>query len=1259
MSYAPAQEVVVDNDAGTPGYVEMGTWTTTSNSTAGYASGSYRFTRSTSPFSTATWRPQLLSAGTYEVSAIFRRAGDRSSAVPYSVQHLDGISTRAVDQTGSFSGDLGEVSLGTYRFAAGNAGTVTMTNAPGGSLVFIADAVRFRPDPPPQFGILRIAPLYPQAGSSFVALSSVSDNGPLGPVRVFYSAVPSGIQGSVVASDQGLTDDGAAGDGLYGGILPGFPHGDSVTLSFQAQDSFGAVTDGTSSTISIGVTASFQVRINELMASNGGSSFDADFGDSGDWVELRNAGPDVADLTSHTLTDNPAEPYKWRFPAGTSIPAGGFLRVWCDDANLTDNDIHTNFRLSASGEALVLTNAITSTVVDSVSFPPLGTDETYARIPDQTGAFAITIVPTPNAANFLGVRGGPPQFSRPSGLTTSSLSVSISAPGATEVRYTTTGAEPTTTSTLYTSPVVVTSTTALRARAWYTTAAPSLVATASYFFIQEADRSIPVMNLVMDPADLFDPVRGIYANFNARGDAWERPGYAMFMNSDGSQLHESPVGVRINGGSSRGLAKKSFRLYLRNSYGRSFWSLPWLTRTSSPSFTNLVLRGNNNDGILNASVTQLNQVAFFRDQIARDWSGQTGNLGVDGFFFALYINGQYWGLYNACERVTDDYMQSKVGGSNWDVTKGTWNSTLKYHTEAIDGSLAAWNSFIAWVDANDLATTTAYAQLQQRIELIPFLRYMALNIALQNEDWPMNNWIATRRNDDPLARWTFHENDAEWALGLRPQGYQSDTMTWAQGTNFMLSTGHNNTIAPLSKLFNGNDLQANRVFNINGILDNPQGRSDFISAMEEILNFELVPEKAIAEVNAYANLIQTEVPRESARWASNMATSAAAFNAQWPVAVNNIRTFLNNRPAFVRNLMISKFSIPGTRIVTFTAQGSGNGQMQIYGRNVQLPWSGVFFDGSQLQLSALPNTGSSFLQWTGALSSSSPSVTLPISVGSATTVTLQFGPATVNPLPNDVIFNEYWVNDESTSYPGIGRIEGDWLELLVVRPLLDLRGWRVSNNPTRTTQSTIDDGDGSLVFPNHPQLASLPSGTVILVVTSSNTTNALTFPTDDLDPSDRRLVLYRGNATLSETADPGFGIRTSNEALSLLAPGPTAAFVDDVLIDFIAEGSTVTPTGFLGTATSVAWPTPFTGIGNDDGSIFTNSSGSGFINDNGAASGLGDGTPGPGGWIVDPPSTLSGDNPVGGPNILTPGFPNTGQNITPLTQASVGDWMLH
>jgi hypothetical protein len=294
-------------------------------------------------------------------------------------------------------------------------------------------------------------------------------------------------------------------------------------------------------------------------------------------------------------------------------------------------------------------------------------------------------------------------------------------------------------------------------------------------------------------------------------------------------------------------------------------------------------------------------------------------------------------------------------------------------------------------------------------------------------------------------------------------------------------------------------------------------------------------------------------------------------------------------------------------------------------------------------VSAVPEPGYVFAGWDAPDLAATPSITLTVSV--SRTLAPRFAPAPPEaPHPNDAIFNEMWLNDDGTRYASLnGRpLEGDWFEILVVRDKLDLRGWRITDNDTK-----IATDEGSLILPRTPAFAAVPRGTVILVIATENESNAANFSRDDLDASDGRMILYVGNGTLDTTTDPGFGIGRSNDNLALLAPGPTDAFADDVGIDFVAEGSTVTPASFGVLTDGVVFERPFQGLGNDDGAVFTVNPSPGqppFDNDDASDPIRGDDQPGPGGWMVDLGQAYTGDDPTpGSKNILTPGQLSPGQ----------------
>lgn len=138
--------------------------------------------------------------------------------------------------------------------------------------------------------------------------------------------------------------------------------------------------------------------INEFMASN--SSIIADkFGDYDDWIEMYNKGNTSINVGGMYLTDNLGKPTKWKIP-DTTIAAGGFLLFWAD-TETTEGALHTNFKLSASGEEIGLfdTDANSNFVIDSIGFSTQKKDTSFGRYPDGGSSWQFFSGPTPWKTN--------------------------------------------------------------------------------------------------------------------------------------------------------------------------------------------------------------------------------------------------------------------------------------------------------------------------------------------------------------------------------------------------------------------------------------------------------------------------------------------------------------------------------------------------------------------------------------------------------------------------------------------------------------------------------------------------------------------------------------------------------------------------------------------------------------------------------------------------------------------------------------------
>jgi hypothetical protein len=139
------------------------------------------------------------------------------------------------------------------------------------------------------------------------------------------------------------------------------------------------------------------VAINEFMASNTKTIKDLQ-GSFADWIELHNISDNDIKLAHWYLTDDPAEKTKWQFPDVT-IHAHDYLLIWADK-DVEDEGLHTNFKLSKSGEYLGLYDN-NGKLIDEYTFGEQTSDVSEGRYPNGTGDFVFMDLPTPMAENKL------------------------------------------------------------------------------------------------------------------------------------------------------------------------------------------------------------------------------------------------------------------------------------------------------------------------------------------------------------------------------------------------------------------------------------------------------------------------------------------------------------------------------------------------------------------------------------------------------------------------------------------------------------------------------------------------------------------------------------------------------------------------------------------------------------------------------------------------------------------------------------------
>lgn len=545
------------------------------------------------------------------------------------------------------------------------------------------------------------------------------------------------------------------------------------------------------------------------------------------------------------------------------------------------------------------------------------------------------------------------------------------------IRYTTDGSCPTQTplnGTLYTGPIHITGTTVLRAVGYKTGMSPTLAETQTYIYTADvinqsynaamlagwpstwggnvvdygmdpnivtvspwnaminpalggtALTSIRALCLTMKRADLFDSSTGIYANPGGDGYTWERPGEVEFLDPAGPANNWGELcGVRIRGGYSRstGNPKHAFRIFFKKQYDKGSLSEPLfgplpaqqkIDKFDIRCDMNYSWSFDHNKG----------QECFIRDNWTRDTQLAMSGTGSRGDYFHLFINGQYWGLFNTDERCEASFSANYFGGDKDDYDTIKTSGDTGYNIYATDGNLEAWTRLWKQCKAG-LSSNAAYFKIQGRnpdgtvnpgyenlLELDQMIDYMLVMYYGGNLDAPISNFLG---NASPNNIFATRNRTGQYG-GFR---------FFAHDSEHTLLNVNENRLGPYSA---GDTLEKS---NPQWVFQQCMANSEFRLRVADHIrkhffnNGALTPAPCAARFQTRMNQLNTAVVGESARWGDSGGMSPAANRNDWLSVCNGI---LNNyfpyRTQIVLNQLIAAGLYPSSLSAPTFNQYGGN-----------------------------------------------------------------------------------------------------------------------------------------------------------------------------------------------------------------------------------------------------------------------------------------------------------------------------------------------
>ncbi len=787
-------------------------------------------------------------------------------------------------------------------------------------------------------------------------------------------------------------------------------------------------------------TSQAQLVINEVCSSNQTIIADEE-NDFPDWIELYNGSDQTINLSGYSLSDDMDNPDRWIFP-NINIPAQSYLLIFASGKNFLGEDPHTNFKLSKDGEFLMLSDP-SGNLIDELFILALDEDVSYGRQPDGSPDWYYFLQPSPaNSNNGISTvsRAMPPIFETTQRNFSESTAIVLSCPEPNcTIYFTRDGHIPDQADELYTEPILLDSTTAIRARVFIPGAFPSEIITTTYFINE--NHTLPIMALTTEPELLWDEEEGI---FTLGPDAdpeypfyganyWqdiEVPVNMEFLENDFDPQLNLPLGLKTHGGrSARTRDLKSVRLLAKAKYGTPLIDYSFYDYKFAEHFKRIVLR--NASGDYNR--------AHMRDAFLARYYIKSG-LNIDVLAHrpvVYYVNGIYHGVMNLREKSDKFFLEYDYGADIENV------DLLEEDTIVVEGSFEIFDAMEAFVLNNDQTQQEIFDTTASYFDVEHIADYYIAQTAINNFDWPHNN-IKFWRERKAGSRWRYLLFDMDVAMHL--QG-------WTKAS---------------ADIF-GNKMPRDSIRHIKlfkKFLENTNYRHYFLNRYADLLNTIYRTEIFIAEIKRSRDEIAPEMERHLPMWGKT-------YDNWYNNEVEKLITFAELRPPYARQYLMDYFGLDDEVELDLQVYPPEAGQIAINTITPeQLPWDGIYFQDIPVKLNAIANPGFTFSHWESAkaLRDQPTSTAVEVAFTEDESLVAVFRPAdaptaTIQVVPNPV---------------------QQLLEFEFTAPQLDQYRWTIVNS---LGQQYYEETDVTLVTGIHQfqfQAKDLPPGTYFLYIANED-----------------------------------------------------------------------------------------------------------------------------------------------------------------------------
>ncbi|MBQ9416025.1 MAG: CotH kinase family protein [Clostridia bacterium] len=530
-------------------------------------------------------------------------------------------------------------------------------------------------------------------------------------------------------------------------------------------------------------------------------------------------------------------------------------------------------------------------------------------------------------------------FSHEAGVYGKALSLELKAQKGYKIYYTTDGSVPTTDSKVYEGPIELGDSSAMPlgdviqygirylgdgAKPLYSTLPGGYVIKAiasdgtnttgvftnSYFILPGyADLYGAKIFSISMPKRNFISSIGFYNRYNASNPRPRSVGYCEVFDESGVRVGHSNTEFGVSGKYSASKLMKSLRIYYKgelnqDNEGQSSLNYDLFNGYARDDrgailgdYKRLILRNGGNDC----------GYSYMRDAFSQRLGGLTG---VDYMEFEpvlVFVNGEFWGMYNARERYETQYFAQHYGVDKENVTVMESDYSLVNRDNLADyvvsdGNMADgadFNELYHFIAASDLSDDSVYQTVCERLDIDSVIDMYVEHLILGAADWPHNN-IKLWRNNNPQdpsgldTKWRYALLDQDTTLGL--------SFSYSEATRIFTNAFNENSVTALIMM---------------RLLQNESFRTQFYKRYYQACTQIYTEEKMTDLFYEVYDRVKPLIGLQAERWPGDFKNGEDGWESQ----MNVILKFIQSRSKYALPTFCAYFHVTENELMSLFAKG--------------------------------------------------------------------------------------------------------------------------------------------------------------------------------------------------------------------------------------------------------------------------------------------------------------------------------------------------